>query len=1731
MTQYKPRGGGALIGYGGGKGGGGGRAAEESPDSLHSTQYARILDLISVGPTGGPYSGDVFGLRDVFLNGTPIQNDDGSINFPGVEVHYRLGTQNQDPIPGFPAAENTIAVGVELKATTPWAHQITNGDLSAVRVTLGTDRLTTQDTKNGDLDGGQIDYVIELSTDGGAFVQVLRAAMTGKTTQRYTRTHRVDLPPRATFWTLRVRRLTPDSSSSAVANRSYIDAVTEVVDAKLRYPMMAMVGYLIPAQLFSSIPTRAVRWKGREIRIPSNYDPVTRTYAGTWDGTFKSGVSSNPAWVLLDIWTNDIFGLGQRVDLGMIDRYALYRIAQYCDELVPDGLGGMEPRFRIVGQLRTRADARKLLQDIASAFHGMSYEMGGMVTTVADMPQDPVYTYSAANVVGEFNYTGTRRSTRYTVALVSYSNPDDFGRQKVEPVEDLEGIARYGVRETTVSTFLNVSRGQAVRMGKWVLLTSKEQTRGVNFTVGLDYAVAAPGRIVEIADNTLAGASIGGRIYAAVSQSEVVLDRIARVSVGDTLTLNLPAGVCEERVVSAVEVEAGRTRVHVATPYSELPQADAGWNVGAPDLKPLQFRVLNVRRKDKLLAEITAVEAVPGKHAAIDYGTKLDPLPSTVVPSLVMPPPTDVRVSAHTSVDQHRALHVLRIEWKGTTDAKFYQVQWRRNNGNWVAVPDTTELSVEVEGIRAGLYQARVRAVSPLDVRSAWVVSEPEQLEGDLAPPPAVSMLLTQSLIYGIRVNWGYPADSTSPIHHTEIWIGGSSAQPTQKLADVPWPQTMYELGGLPAGAQLWFWARGVDSLGESGPVYPAEGQPGVLGTVSTNAAEYLEAIKDLIVTTEQGKQLIADIERLQFDMSLVESLLGENDSVLTELSQKAIKLAQDIAAEASKRAEQNIKLADDLLAEQQERVAAVGAVADGLADEVAGRQQAVTQTRNELQAQIDALSADVAEVLGAQPYDAGTTYQTGNLVTYEGGLYRAKQATTGNPPSDATYWQKVGDYASLGEAVGDLSSRMVTVEGVAAGNTQRIEVAETTLGDQGSRLSTVETTTASQGERLTTVETKAGQNTSAITQLQQTDATRAQQIQQLQASDGQQNGRIEVVETAQANLAQRATVLEQKSADHESRIATTEEATADHAMRLLELRATQADTDGQLLEVNRVQAGQAMRLVQLAVESAAQKSRIRTVEDVAAGNTSRLVQLETTSGSQSAAIVQLQQTDAQHASQLNQLEASDESQSSSIQQLNTVTAATSQRVTEMQTQVDGQGSRLVTVEQTQANLVSRTDQLETVADEHTNKLTELSEATDQHALRLQELKATTADADGQITDLVRATATHTLRLQQMGVRQGELQARIVTEEQARIDGDEALAQRASQLESKTEQNASAISAESQARADADSAMAQDIATIQAQANSNASAIQTEAQARADADQANAQAIQTLQAEAGQTAAIVQQNSQAIATIDGKVSANWNVKVQANQNGQKYLAGISVGLEANGEGEVVDPTIAMLANRLVLLSDLNGQMVSPFSVVNGQVFMNQAFIGQGWIKNANIEDAAVTSAKIANAAVTSAKIQDAAITTAKIADATISTAKIGVAQIDTLRLASGSVVAGTSTGFSVWMGSSGDAMAPLGNVGVYLPYGGTLIVFLQVAVSGGAWTYRSPRVVASINGNPIVLDRTITYGTNGNNVVEGFSYIYGPVGPGSYFMWVDGQRPTDSGTTYAGRMAILGFQR
>ncbi|KUJ02813.1 host specificity protein J [Stenotrophomonas maltophilia] len=846
----------------GGKSGSNGRTPVETPDSLHSMAVARIIDLVSEGEIRGLVAGN----QSIYLNQVPIQNPDGGWNFAGVTVDTRSGTQDQEYIPGFPSVENEISVNVELRSDQPVVRTVSGSDLSAVRIRLAVPALQKVDEENGDRNGYSISYAVDVSVDGGAYTTVLNDAITGKTTTQYERSRRVDLPA-GSQWQVRIRRLTPNQNNSLISDTVNVLSMTEIIDVKLRYPNSALCAVQVDASQFQNIPSRSYRVWGRIIRVPSNYDPIGRTYTGVWDGTFKSAWTNNPAWVFFDIVTNDRFGLGNRIPLDWVDKWRLYQIAQYCDQLVSDGMGGQEPRFTCSLYLQSRADAYKVLQDIAGMFRGISFYAAGQIMASADMPKDPGPTYSQANVIdGRFHYEGSGRRTRHTVALVSWTDPDDFGRQKVEVVQHLDAIARYGVNQTEVTAIGCHSRAQAQRVGNHILYTESLETETVSFAVGLDALNCMPGDVIQVADPNRAGRRNAGRIRAA-GASSLTLDLVPEtMAVGDTLRATLPNGRTEGRTINGIDAATGV--VTVSAPWSAVPVPQSVWATESSDLVLQLFRVIAVTEGEELTYNITALKHVPGKYAAIDDGTRLELPPISVIPPSVQPPPTNVSLSSHVVIEQGIATPTLTIQWEPADKAIAYDVEWRRDDLNWVRAGRVATSSIEVTGIYAGKYLARVRAVNALNAVSQPALSALTDIQGKTEPPPALTSLTAASVVFGIQLAWAFPPGATDT-ERTEIWhSAGPNLESATKLGDFAYPQNRHRLDGLSAGAKFYFWGRLVDRSGNIGPWYPAGA--GVVGESSTDVTEYDAYFSGLINKSALGQELLSEIESISSIVPLI---------------------------------------------------------------------------------------------------------------------------------------------------------------------------------------------------------------------------------------------------------------------------------------------------------------------------------------------------------------------------------------------------------------------------------------------------------------------------------------------------------------------------------------------------------------------------------------------------------------------------------------------------------------------------------------------------------------------------------------------------------------------------------------------------------------------------------------------------------------------------------------------
>ncbi|WP_449546747.1 host specificity protein J [Lelliottia amnigena] len=865
------------------------RTPTEQPDDLQSVAKAKILIALGEGEFAGQLTG-----KDIYLDGTALENQDGSQNFSGVAWEFRGGTQAQKYIQGIPGTENEISVGTEISSATAWTRTFTNTQLSAVRLRLKWPALFKQED-DGDLVGYSINYAIDLQTDGGTWKTVLNTSVTGKTTSGYERSHRIDLPQAGSTWTIRLRKITADANSAKIGDAMTLQSYTEVIDAKLRYPNTALLYIEFDSSQFNgSIPQISCEPRGRVIRVPDTYDPETRTYSGTWTGAFKWAWTDNPAWIFYDLVVTDRFGLGNRLTAANIDKWGLYQVAQYCDQMVPDGKGGSgtEPRYICNVYVQSRNEAYTVLRDFAAIFRGMTYWGGDQIVSLADMPRDIDYSYTRANVIdGKFAYSSSTTKTRYTTALVSWSDPANAYADAMEPVFEQSLVARYGYNQLELTAIGCTRQSEANRKGRWGILTNNKD-RIVSFSVGLDGNIPQPGYIIAVADELLSGKVTGGRI-SGVNGRVITLDRVADVVAGNRLIVNLPSGASQGRTVQSVNGKA----VTVTTTFGETPQTEAVWVVESDDLYAQQYRVVSISDNNDGTYTITGAYHDPDKYARIDTGAIIDQRPVSVIPPGNQSPPANIVISSFSVVQQNISVETMRVSWDQAQNAITYEAQWRRNDGNWVNVPRSSTTSFDVPGIYAGRYLVRVRAINAAEISSGWGYSEEKTLTGKVGnPPKPVGFIASENVVFGIELNWGFPANTDDTLK-TEIQYSlTGTEEDAMLLADVPYPQRKYQQMGLKAGQIFWYRAQLVDRTGnESGYTDWVRGQASIDVSDITDAIlediKESDTFKDLIESAVDSNEKIAgmadDIKQNADELEQQALAIQENTDGLAQAAVK----------------------------------------------------------------------------------------------------------------------------------------------------------------------------------------------------------------------------------------------------------------------------------------------------------------------------------------------------------------------------------------------------------------------------------------------------------------------------------------------------------------------------------------------------------------------------------------------------------------------------------------------------------------------------------------------------------------------------------------------------------------------------------------------------------------------------------------------------------------------------
>ncbi len=1435
------------------KGGGSkSRTPTEQPDDLQSVAKAKIL--IALGE--GEFSGQLTG-KNIYLDGTALENADGSPNFSGVVWEFRPGNQAQSYIQGIPGTENEITVGTEVSSATAWTRTFTNTQLSAVRLRLKWPSLFKQEN-DGDLVGNSVSYAIDLQTDGGAWQTVLNTSVTGKTTSGYERSHRIDLPQAGSTWTIRLRKLTADANSAKIGDTMTLQSFTEVIDAKLRYPNTALLYIEFDSSQFNgSIPQISCEPRGRVIRVPDTYNPETRTYTGTWTGAFKWAWTDNPAWIFYDLVVSDRFGLGHRLTAANIDKWMLYQVAQYCDQLVPDGKGGSgtEPRYICNVYIQDRNDAYTVLRDFAAIFRGMTYWGGDQIVALADMPRDVDYSYTRANVIdGRFTYASSTTKTRYTTALVSWSDPANAYADAMEPVFEQALVARYGFNQLEMTAIGCTRQSEANRKGRWGILTNNKD-RIVSFDVGLDGNIPQPGYIIAVADEMLSGKVTGGRI-SAVNGRVITLDRAPDAAAGNRLILNLPSGASQSRTIQAVNGKA----VTVSTAYSETPQAESVWVVESDELYAQQYRVISVKDNNDGTFSIAGAWHDPDKYARIDTGAIIDQRPVSMIPPGNQFAPGNIVISSYSMVNQGISIETMRASWDPAPNAIAYEAQWRRNDGNWVNVPRSSTTSFEVAAIYAGRYLVRVRAINAAEISSSWATSLEVTLTGKTGAPPVPVNFRTTPLLWGVQLDWDFPANTADTLQ-TEIQYSTDAAGTNAMLlTDVPYPQHMYQQLGLKAGVGFWYRARLIDRTGNQ-----SAWTDFIQGSSSSVAADYLVDIDNQIKQTDAYKELTADIADLSDD---IQSARDDISKVTTESAATKAGLAQEVADRKKAITDEATARAQALLTEKNERVADISNV-----------NQTIQTTTESLAQQIGQISAGTGSQFDPAKiwyFDSTVEGWTGNgtPTIVDGWIRPANHATDPWVASPGSLGVNSSSYRFV-----KLRIRKFGAPGWAGqlrwrgtggfNDTNMVTVAEPAYDANG--IATLEF------DNIPWL-TEATMNQFRLDLSTRQDATNYYLI------DWVALGRP----TPGAGMA-----------------------------------ALQAETTA------RVQGDQA--------EATARETLAAQIRGGYTGDDpSKLA-----SG--------LLYTERQA------------------------------RITAQEAEVTARTALEATVN---ANKASVTQELATLTTEQ-----------EAQAITLSGLQTTVGKNTGDITRIDKAVADNnkaqTTALAEVKAATDKNTAAISTETTARTDGDSALGRRIDSLKVDVDGNTASrdagivgnvsnalanfmafsdqrvtfavgetktmaeITEVRKTAADATSAVAEQVtslkATVETNGQTTTAAITRIDKAAADLKSATASSIQEVKAEIGDTNSAVQTTSQAVADINGKLSAQWGVKVQVEANGIKRIAGIQLGIDGTGASNFL-----ISADTFAVYNPTTNGQELVFASTGGQMFMRSVFIQDGSIDNGKI---------------------------------------------------------------------------------------------------------------------------------------------------------------------------------
>ena len=915
----------------GGKSGGGYRAPVEAPNSLQSMQEVTIVEAVSEGPIVGLATGDA---RSIALNETPLMTEEGAYTYQNVSWAIRNGTADQDAFDNITGVESETSVGVEVTKDFPRAsgtgsgaitRQITNPYCTDIRITMAVqglyEQLVDQD-RAGDTVPMTISYTVRITDSSNAVVASDAVERTDKTTSSAQWAKKYRLSGTAP-WTVTITKTYEDNTSDYKHNDIYWASYTEIIGYKMIYPNTACMMIRGNAETFgSSVPNRAYRIKGLIVEVPTNYNPETREYSGIWDGTFKNAWTDNPAWVLRDLLESGRYGLKKffppaKQGNPISDKWTLYEIAKYCDELVSDGNGGMEPRYTFNGQIMGTGSASEVIQSIASNFHGMMYWGSGMSIAVADVPKDPIRSFTQANITnGLITYSTGSAQERHSVALVTWYDPDNYSNARIEPVYDWDAYQKYGYRAANVTAYGCTSRAQAYRQGLWTLLTEDEQWQAT-CEVGLDGYDLMPGDFVKIADPHWMGTRFSGRIVS-ITGNEVTLDGEVTFVDGESYVLYvvMPDGTEEHRNITN---GAGTySTVTIESAFEQTPVDYAVWTISGTDVAPRLFAVRSINEQENGRVQLDLREVMSSKYERLEQSFTFTVTPGRRPTTGVLAAPTGLTVVPANYFDNGQVLQRLTFSWTGSGDSSIseYEFGYKSPAGDWNSFTPKKTFSMDVAAAASGTYLFRVRALSLDGRQSAWA-EKSYTLQGVTTVPKPPTGLTAEGGFRSIKVSWQMPSDAL--IGYFEILMADSDNVEDAELVGKIYGSS-FDVMGLGIMETRWFWVRSVS--------YTADAvKSEAIGPVSatTKALETDDIPDGTIQESHLAGILASEIDKIPTIESSLGSAHEQIEAVIADTDAKVAEINADIA-DVLERAEVIGADAQAKIADVLERAEVIGA-------------------------------------------------------------------------------------------------------------------------------------------------------------------------------------------------------------------------------------------------------------------------------------------------------------------------------------------------------------------------------------------------------------------------------------------------------------------------------------------------------------------------------------------------------------------------------------------------------------------------------------------------------------------------------------------------------------------------------------------------------------------------------------------------------------------------------------